>query len=88
MKQRQWFGYKILVVAVAVVMALLVGGYLAQRAFAQQPHMKTALEALQTAKEQLEKATTDKGGHRKKALDYVRKAINEVEKGIAYDRRN
>lgn len=75
-------------VVTAIMAAFLAGGYLSQRALAQQPHMKAALEALQTAKEQLEKATADKGGHRKKALEHVRKAINEVEKGIAYDRRH
>jgi len=88
MKQKQWLGYRVLVVVVAAVMALSVGGYLAQRAFPQQPHMHAALDALKTAKDQLEKAAPDKGSHRKKALDHVRKAINEVEKGIAYDRRH
>jgi len=47
-----------------------------------QPHMQNALMALENAKESLEKATTDKGGHRAKALDYVRDAIKEVKKGI------
>jgi len=73
--------------AVLLVGALSIG-YIAQQASAQQPHMQAALEALRTAENQLGKATQDKGGHRKKALDHVRKAIKEVEKGIAYDRRN
>jgi hypothetical protein len=47
-----------------------------------QPHMQSALAALGNAKTNLENATTDKGGHRKKALDYVKSAINEVKKGI------
>ncbi len=76
------------ILIIALVGAFAADGYLGQRAFAQQPHMQAALDALRTAKDQLEKATVDKGGHRKKALDHVRKAINEVEKGIAYDRRN
>ena len=47
-----------------------------------QPHMQNALTALENAKDSLEKATTDKGGHRNKALDYVKDAIKEVKKGI------
>lgn len=47
-----------------------------------QPHMQNALTALENAKDSLEKATTDKGGHRVKALDYVKDAISEVKKGI------
>lgn len=47
-----------------------------------QPHMQNALSALENAKDNLNKATADKGGHRQKALDYVRDAISEVKKGI------
>jgi hypothetical protein len=47
-----------------------------------QPHMQNALTALENAKNSLEKATADKGGHRAKALDYVKDAISEVKKGI------
>lgn len=47
-----------------------------------QPHMQNALTALENAKDSLEKATADKGGHRNKALDYVKDAIKEVKKGI------
>ena len=47
-----------------------------------QPHMQNALNALENAKDSLNKATADKGGHRAKALDLVRDAINEVKKGI------
>jgi hypothetical protein len=47
-----------------------------------QPHMQAALNALENAKNNLNNATADKGGHRAKALDYVRDAIDEVKKGI------
>jgi hypothetical protein len=47
-----------------------------------QPHMQAALNALENAKDNLNKASADKGGHRAKALDYVRDAIDEVKKGI------
>jgi hypothetical protein len=47
-----------------------------------QPNMKDALSALENAKDSLNRATADKGGHRSKALDYVKDAIDEVKKGI------
>lgn len=47
-----------------------------------QPHMQNALSALESAKDSLNKATTDKGGHRNKAIDNVKDAISEVKKGI------
>ena len=47
-----------------------------------QPHMQTALVALESAKNNLDRATPDKGGHRAKAIDYVKDAISEVKKGI------
>lgn len=47
-----------------------------------QPHMQSALTALESARNNLERATADKGGHRVKALDYTNDAISEVKKGI------
>jgi hypothetical protein len=47
-----------------------------------QPHMMAALAALESAKNNLERATSSKGGHRAKALDFVKDAISEVKKGI------
>lgn len=47
-----------------------------------QPHMTAALAALESARNNLERATSDKGGHRAKALDFVKDAISEVKKGI------
>jgi hypothetical protein len=51
-----------------------------------QPRMEAALDKLQSARSNLEAATDDKGGHRVKALDHVNKAIDEVKRGIEYDR--
>ena len=48
-----------------------------------QPHMRAALSNLENAKSNLEAATADKGGYRKAAIEYVEKAIDEVNKGIA-----
>ena len=47
-----------------------------------QPHMQQALDHLRQAKGNLEAATTDKGGHRRKAIGYVNDAIDQVKKGI------
>jgi hypothetical protein len=47
-----------------------------------QPHMTAALAALESAKNNLEHATADKGGHRQNAIDLVKDAISEVKKGI------
>lgn len=47
-----------------------------------QPHMQAALSALENARNNLNNATTDKGGHRNKAIGYVNDAISEVRKGI------
>jgi len=47
-----------------------------------QPHMQSALELLRSARSNLENATSDKGGYRKKAIDEVNKAIDETKKGI------
>lgn len=53
---------------------------------ADQPRMKEALDLLRSARNHLNNATADKGGHRAKAIDYVDRAIDQVEKGIEYDR--
>ena len=47
-----------------------------------QPHMQAALDHLRQAKSNLERATSDKGGYRKKAIDEVNDAIDETKKGI------
>ena len=47
-----------------------------------QPHMQAALDALNSALNNLNQAEADKGGHRAKAIDLVNQAINEVNLGI------
>jgi hypothetical protein len=51
-------------------------------AVSDQPNMDLALTHLRSAKDNLERATSDKGGHRVKALDLVKRAIDEVKRGI------
>ena len=47
-----------------------------------QPHMQAALDNLRAAKDNLERASSDKGGYRKKAIDEINDAISETKKGI------
>ena len=47
-----------------------------------QPHMQAALDNLKAAKDNLERATSDKGGYRRKAIDEINDAISETKKGI------
>ena len=53
-----------------------------------QPKMKAALDSLRDAKRSLEQATPDKGGHRVKAIDLTKAAIEQVEAGIRFDNRH
>ena len=54
----------------------------------EQPHMQAALEALRNAKRELDDATSDKGGHRARAIRLVNQAMGEVERGMRYDNRH
>ncbi len=68
--------------------AAFLGALFPRRAkAADQPRMQAALDALKTARRELEAATEDKGGHRKRAINLVNQAINQVERGIQFDRR-
>lgn len=51
---------------------------------AQQVHMQAALDALKSAQTHLAEAVADKGGHRAKAMQHTKLAIEETEAGIAY----
>ena len=53
-----------------------------------QPHMHAALEHLRAARRSLEEASSDKGGHRAKAIELVGAAIHQVEEGIAFADRH
>ena len=76
------------VIVAVLLCAVLVSGFLLGRASADQPHMQAALEHLRMAKGVLERAESDKGGHRVKALALVNDAISQVERGIEFDRRH
>jgi len=63
-----------------------VFGFLGGRAVAEQPHMRAALDHLRIAREQLQVAEHDKGGHRARALRLVTDAMGQVEDGIQFER--
>lgn len=56
--------------------------------FAAQPNMEAALASLQQARESLQKATADKGGHRAKAMKAIDEAIAQVKAGIEFAKKN
>jgi hypothetical protein len=68
-----------------ILPAIGLGGLLVSLAKAEpQPHMHAALGHLRAARQSLERAESDKGGHRVKAMELVDAAIRHVEDGIAY----
>jgi len=77
------------ILALCSLLALLVGlsAQTAQMA-RREPHMSAALGHLQQAKNELEKATATKGGHRENAMRLVDQAIAEVQQGEVYDIRH
>jgi hypothetical protein len=72
---------------ICLAMAVATGFLIGMNAREKQPQMSAALGNLRSAESHLMKATHDKGGHRKKALEHTRKAIQEVMKGMEYDNK-
>ncbi|HEY6327588.1 MAG TPA: hypothetical protein VIW73_13870 [Candidatus Cybelea sp.] len=70
--------------ALALIFAVFFGFVGAGTVWAQQPHMTQARTYLNYALSELEAASTNKGGHRVNAINYVKDAINEVNLGIQY----
>jgi len=77
--------------AILSTLTLLVGLGLYSALHAQngqmarhEPHMSAALGHLQQAKEELQRATPNKGGHREKAMELVNQAIQQVQEGERY----
>lgn len=69
--------------AVVIITALLIGVTVGICA-ADELHMRVALQHLRDAKEQLEKAAPNKGGHREKAIKHIDRAIEQVMEGIEF----
>ncbi|SMF94745.1 hypothetical protein SAMN02949497_2078 [Methylomagnum ishizawai] len=55
---------------------------------AEQPNMQNALDYLKQAKDSLQRASQDKGGHRGSAIQAINQAIQEVKAGMEYDREH
>jgi hypothetical protein len=55
---------------------------------ADQPHMERAIELLRQARAEIQAASPTKGGHRTTALEHITRAIDQLEKGILYDRQH
>ena len=70
------------ILTVLLLVVVLAAGFVAGKATAAQPHMRSALDHLRLAKVELDKADPDKGGHRVAALKLVNDAITEVEAGM------
>jgi hypothetical protein len=79
-----------------VALALMLGIFSIPAAMAStangngedQPHMQAALEALKQARQHLQEAAHDKGGHRAAALKAVDDAIKHTEMGIKAGDKN
>lgn len=74
-------------IATAIIAVLLIGGTVGICA-ADEPHMRAALEHLREAREQLWKATPNKGGHREKTIELIDRAIEQVRAGIEFSERH
>lgn len=70
-----------------IVLLALVGLSLSPLMAEKQPNMEAALNQLKAAKQSLEKATDDKGGHRAKAMKLINEAMEQVQKGIDFDNK-
>ena len=70
-----------------LVIITLIAGYVAGCATGSgQPHMKAAVDELRAARQELNAANSDKGGHRVRAVEIIDEAINEVHAGMEYAR--
>ena len=56
----------------------------ASAAVEEQPHMEAALKSLREAREHLQQAEADKGGHRAAAIKATDEAIKHAEMGMKF----
>jgi hypothetical protein len=75
------FSSKSIVVALGVTLA---SGVFIGQALAYQEHMHAAMDALRTARSELEAADANKGGHREAAIRLVDQAIDETRAGMEF----
>lgn len=72
----------------ALAAALAAGTLVPSVTADPQPRMRAALDSLRSAERSLAQAAHDKGGHRAKALQLTKQAIDEVQRGIKFDNRH
>jgi hypothetical protein len=77
--------WKCSTLALAGALAFTLGNDASEAQAGPQPNMQAALASLEEAKASLEKATSDKGGHRVAAIKLTKEAIEQVKKGIEHD---
>ena len=75
--------YRAILAALFAVLLIGVGATVAL-ATTYQPHMASAKSDLQSALNQLNASTPDKGGHRDNAISLVKQAITQVNAGMNY----
>lgn len=68
-------------IGVGIALCTVVAG---ASSWAAQKHMQNALEHLRQARQALDNAKGNKGGHRQNAIELVDKAIAQVEKGMEF----
>ena len=71
----------------ALVMVAVFAAMNATSMKADQPRMQRALELLRQARAEIQAAAPTKGG-RTTAVEHINRAIEQVEKGISYDRNH
>ena len=70
-----------------VFILLLILGYLAGCATGGgQPHMQAAMDNLRVARDELNAAEANKGGHRERAITLINDAMTQVQRGIDFAR--
>jgi hypothetical protein len=53
----------------------------------KHPVLRTSMKQLEGIKDRLQKAPTDFGGHREKAVDAIGHAISELQAAIEFDKK-
>ena len=75
-------------VKVVAICALVVGAFCLGMAAVEFPELNAAKKNLMDAKNHLQNAKRDFGGHRAKAADAVDKAVKEIDEAILYGDKN
>jgi hypothetical protein len=83
------------VAAIGLIAALTGGTWGRQSVLAQggkngregHPVLQSSMRQLENIKDRLQKAPTDFGGHREKAVDAIGHAINELQEAIQFDKK-